>query len=71
MDSEKKRIPTGWVVFLALLAGLDLHSGTVTEIVSDSHKSKDFIEFLKRLDLARPPTVVLRLILDNHSAHIS
>jgi transposase len=65
-DYEYKRLGT-----VSLLAGLDLHSGTVTEIVSDSHKSKDFIEFLKTLDLAYPPTAVLRLILDNHSAHIS
>lgn len=65
-DYEYKRLGT-----VSLLAGLDLHSGTVTEIVSDSHKSKNFIEFLKKLDLAYPPTAVLRLILDNHSAHIS
>lgn len=65
-DYEYKRLGT-----VSLLAGLDLHSGRVTEIVSDSHKSKDFIEFLKRLDATYAPTVVLRLILDNHSAHIS
>jgi transposase len=65
-DYEYKRLGT-----VSLLAGLDLHSGLVTEIVSDSHKSKDFIQFLQKLDLAYPPTAVLRLILDNHSAHIS
>lgn len=65
-DYEYKRLGT-----VSLLAGLDLHSGRVTEIVSDSHKSKDFIEFLKKLDATYPPTAVLRLILDNHSAHIS
>jgi transposase len=65
-DYEYKRLGT-----VSLLAGLDLHSGLVTETVSDSHKSKDFIQFLMKLDLAYPPTVVLRLILDNHSAHIS
>jgi len=65
-DYEYKRLGT-----VSLLAGLNLHSGLVTETVCDSHKSKDFIQFLMRLDLAYPPTVVLRLILDNHSAHIS
>lgn len=65
-DYEYKRFGT-----VSLLAGLDLHSGLVTETVRDSHKSKDFIQFLMKLDLAYPPTVVLRLILDNHSAHIS
>lgn len=65
-DYEYKRLGT-----VSLLAGLDLHRGTVTEIVSDTHKSRDFIEFLKKLDAAYPPAVRLRLILDNHSAHIS
>lgn len=65
-DYEYKRLGT-----VSLLAGLDLHCGTVTEIVSDTHKSRDFIEFLKKLDAAYPPAVTLRLILDNHSAHIS
>ena len=65
-DYEYKRLGT-----VSLLAGLDLHSGKVTEIVSDTHKSRDFIEFLHKLDAAYPPTQILRLILDNHSAHIS
>ena len=65
-DYEYKRLGT-----VSLLAGLDLHRGTVTEIVSETHKSKDFIELLKKLDEAYPPATTLRLILDNHSAHIS
>jgi len=65
-DYEYKRLGT-----VSLLAGLDLHTGIVTEIVSDSHKSRDFIDFLQKLDAAYPPTTVLRLIVDNHSAHIS
>ncbi len=65
-DYEYKRLGT-----VSLLAGLDLHSGTVTEIVSNTHKSRDFIEFLNKLDAAYPSTQILRLILDNHSAHIS
>ena len=65
-DYEYKRLGT-----VSLLAGLDLHRGTVTEIVSETHKSKDFIELLKKLDEAYPPATTLRLILDNHSAHVS
>jgi transposase len=65
-DYEYKRLGT-----VSLLAGLDLHTGIVTEIVSDTHKSSDFITFLTKLDAAYPPAQTLRLILDNHSAHIS
>lgn len=65
-DYEYKRLGT-----VSLLAGLDLHSGTVNEIVSNTHKSRDFIEFLKKLDTTYPSAQILRLILDNHSAHIS
>src|SRR6266850_4453255 len=56
---------------LSLLAGIDLHTGQLTELVSESHASKDFIEFLTKLDQAYPPHQVIRLVLDNQSAHIS
>ena len=56
---------------LSLLAGIDLHTGQITELVSESHASKDFIEFLTKLDQAYPPHQVIRLVLDNQSAHIS
>jgi hypothetical protein len=46
-DYEYQRLGT-----VSLLAGPDLHRGTVTEIVSETHKSKDFIELLKKLDAA-------------------
>lgn len=65
-DYEYKRLGT-----VSLLAGLDLHSGKVTEIVNNTHKSSDFIEFLSKLDASYPAAQTLRLILDNHSAHIS
>jgi len=65
-DYEYKRLGT-----VSLLAGLDLHTGRVTEIVNNTHKSSDFIEFLRKLDAAYPAAQTLRLILDNHSAHIS
>ncbi len=56
---------------VSLLAGIDLHTGRITERISDSHKSKDFVQFLQTLDEAYPSTQVIRLVLDNHSAHIS
>ena len=56
---------------VSLLAGLDRHTGRVTEIVSDTHKSLDCIAFLTPLDAVYPPAQTLRLILDNHSAHTS
>src|SRR5881398_2317277 len=40
-------------------------------MVSETHKSKDFVEYLQKLDAAYPETAVIRLVLDNSSAHIS
>jgi transposase len=65
-DYEYKRLGT-----VSLLAGLDLHTGRVTEIVSERHTSADFIVLLGKLDEAYPPQTRIRLLLDNHSAHIS
>src|SRR5258707_14876636 len=56
---------------LSLLAGIDLLTGKVHAIVRDRHRSREFIEFLKRLDAAYPAGTAIKLILDNHSAHIS
>ena len=65
-DYEYKRLGT-----VSLLAGLDLHTGRVTEIVRDSHASVDFIALLNKLDAEYPPQARIRLLLDNHSAHLS
>lgn len=65
-DYEYKRHGT-----VSLLAGIDLLSGKVHALVKDRHRSREFIEFLKLLDAAYPPQTAIRLILDNHSAHIS
>ena len=56
---------------LSLLAGIDLLTGEAIPLVSDTHKSTDFIEFLKILDQKYPEGDRIRLILDNHSAHTS
>lgn len=56
---------------LSLLAGIDLLTGEAIPLVSASHKSSDFINFLKILDEKYPKGDSIRLILDNHSAHTS
>ena len=65
-DYEYKRLGT-----VSLLAGLDLHTGRVTEIVTDRHASADFIALLSKLDEDYPAPTRIRLLLDNHSAHVS
>jgi transposase len=65
-DHEYKRHGT-----LTLLAGIDLLTGKVHALVRDRHRSREFVEFLKRLDAAYPTGTAIKLILDNHSAHIS
>jgi transposase len=65
-DHEYKRLGT-----LSILAGLDLHTGHVFAEVHEKHRSREFILLLKDLDTYYPPECTIRLILDNHSAHIS
>ena len=56
---------------LSLLAGIDLLSGEVMGLVRERHRSFEFIEFLKLLDARYSAETRIRLVLDNHSAHIS
>ena len=56
---------------LSLLAGIDLLSGEVLGLVRQRHRSAEFIEFLKLADAHYPAGARIRLVLDNHSAHIS
>ncbi len=65
-DYEYKRHGT-----LSLLAGIDLLTGQVHALVKNRHRSHEFVEFLKLLDAAYPADTAIKLILDNHSAHIS
>ncbi len=65
-DHEYRRLGT-----LSLLAGIDLLTGRVHALVKDRHRSREFVEFLKLLDATYPVDTAIRLILDNHSAHIS
>lgn len=56
---------------LSILATLDLHSGKIIAQVHDRHCSREFIELLKELDSSYPKKSIVRIVLDNHSAHIS
>ncbi len=65
-DYEYKRLGT-----LSILAALDLHDGHVTAQVHDRHRSCEFVSLLKELDDYYPAQSIIRIVLDNHSAHIS
>ena len=65
-DYEYKRLGT-----LSILAALDLHDGHVIAQIHDRHRSSEFISLLKEMDAYYPAALVIRIILDNHSAHIS
>ena len=65
-DYEYKRLGT-----VSILAALDLHDGKIIAQVHERHRSCEFIELLKELDAHYAPECTIRVVLDNHSAHIS
>ena len=65
-DREYKRSGT-----VSLLAGIDLHTGMVIPLVRERHRSREFIEFLMEVDKRYAADWKIRVILDNHSAHVS
>jgi transposase len=65
-DYEYKRLGT-----VSLLCALDLKTGKVIPLVRDTHKSSDFIDFLKILDEEYESAVKIRIVLDNHTTHTS
>jgi len=65
-DHEYKRHGT-----LSILAAVDLHNGEIIAQVHPRHRSREFILLLKDLDAHYPKECTIRVILDNHSAHIS
>ncbi|TRX44911.1 IS630 family transposase [Fulvivirga sp. M361] len=65
-DHEYKRLGT-----VSLLAGIDLHTGKVIPLVRDRHRSREFIEFLTEVDKQYPGDWKIRMVLDNHSSHVS
>ena len=56
---------------VSILAGIDLHSGHIFARTEDRHRSVEFIALLKEIDAYYPPEAIIRVVLDNHSAHIS
>ena len=65
-DGEYKRLGT-----VSLLASIDLLTGEATPLVSDTHKSSDYVEFLKVLDAKYPEGDLVRIVLDNVQVHKS
>lgn len=65
-DYEYKRLGT-----LSILASLDLHDGHIIAQVHDRHRSVEFISLLKDLDNYYNKDCKIRIVLDNHSAHVS
>ena len=65
-DYEYKRLGT-----VSLLAAIDLHTGQIIPLVRNRHRSREVIEFLNKLDEYYPKDWDIRLVLDNHSSHIS
>lgn len=65
-DYEYGRLGT-----LSILAGIDLHSGLIHANVEGRHRSREFIGLLRTIDEHYPADCRIRIILDNHSAHIS
>jgi transposase len=65
-DHEYKRLGTA-----TLSAAVDLVSGFVHHVVTQRHRSREFIAFLERLDAHYPEGMLICVLLDNHSAHCS
>jgi len=56
---------------MTLMAAIDLLDGHVLGSVVERHTSAAFIDFLARLDAHYPATTTIRVVLDNHSIHVS
>ncbi len=56
---------------VSILAGIDLRPGHIFAHTEDRHRSVEFIALLKEIDAYYPPEAIIRVVLDNHSAHIS
>ena len=46
-------------------------TGEIIPLVRNSHKSSDFVDFLKILDKKYSKDKKIKIVLDNHSAHTS
>jgi len=53
------------------MGAIDLLTGHVHGDVVDRHRSREFVDFLKGLDEYYDNNTTIKIILDNHSAHVS
>jgi transposase len=65
-DYEYKRHGT-----LSLLCGIDLLTGDLLARVEEKHRSREFVAWLEDVHAHYPKEWKIKIILDNHSAHIS
>lgn len=56
---------------VTLLAGMNLVTGEIIPLVRETHRSSDFIDFLKIVDERYPDAKCIRIVLDNLSTHTS
>lgn len=56
---------------LSLLCGIDLLTGELLGRVEQRHRSREFIAWLEQAHAHYPEDWKIRIVLDNHSAHIS
>jgi transposase len=56
---------------VSIMAGIDLHSGHIFANVEDRHRSIEFIALLQQIDAHHRKDAIVRVVLDNHSAHTS
>lgn len=53
----------------SLFAALDVATGKVMGMCAPKHRSKEFLAFLKKIDLEVPGDLQIHLILDNYATH--
>ncbi len=53
----------------SLYAAFDVATGTVMGRVTQRHRAKEFVDFLRQIDRATPEDLALHLIVDNSSTH--
>jgi len=53
----------------SLYAAFDIVSGTVLGRLTQRHRAKEFLDFLKQIDRSTPKDLDLHLVLDNSSTH--
>jgi transposase len=63
---EYKRLGT-----MDLLAGQDIVTGEIISLIRPTHKSSDFIDWLKIIDAKYHDSAHIKIVMDNHSTHLS